>query len=228
MNHPVCEGRMPATCNSGTRMAPIPKIHNSMTVCLSAKSLFSKEASQWSLLDTAKRPFCKTWALNSGITSRTQLVHSSGWCCKNRSAWLWEYGVYGQYRIGTQHRDLDGWHCIFSLHNSCMLWVAFPLPEPWVSVWDKNPMLWPDNKAPEFPIDALIFQVDRVPAYFHWQMLFRLLFLALVFWIGDISIGLRPHTKQGALFQPKYPFEFLAATCECGGQPFILRKVISK
>lgn len=74
--------------------------------------------------------------------------------------------------------------------------VTFPLPEPWVSVWEQDPVHLPFKRAPGFLADSLLFQADRVPVDFHCQMPCRLLFPGLVLWVVDPSVGLRLQAPQ--------------------------------
>lgn len=157
-------------------------------------------------------------------------MYSPAWCYKNKSPRPMEDGAWRHCGIGTQHRYLGGWPSrsllgatppMSSLYNSCLLWVAYPLVEPWVSVWEQNPLCWPFKSAPGFLADALLFQVDRVPVDFHCQMLYGCLFPALILWDGDPRVELRLHSPQRRLLQPRYPSGFSAAACGCRGQPFL-------
>ena len=51
---------------------------------------------------------------------------------------------------------------------------------------------------------------------FYSQKLWGLLFLALESWAGGPSVGQGPLTPQEGPLQPRYPFQFLSATCGSG------------
>ena len=53
-------------------------------------------------------------------------------------------------------------------------------------------------------------------------MLCGYFFLALVFWAGERSVGLRPHAPQGEPLWLSYPSRILAAACGNGPSFFHL------
>lgn len=69
----------------------------------------------------------------------------------------------------------------------------------------------PLETAPGILADSFLFLADRVPGDFRFQMLYRLLFLALVLCFGGPGVGLRTHAPQWGILQLRYPSGFLAA-----------------
>lgn len=62
--------------------------------------------------------------------------------------------------------------------------------------------------------------MDYVLADVHSQLLWGLLFPALVLWAGESGVGLGPLDLQGGPLQPRYPSQFLTTTRGCGTSPF--------
>lgn len=60
---------------------------------------------------------------------------------------------------------------------------------------------------------------DGIPADFHSQLLWGLLFLALSVWAGESNLGLEPLTPLGDLGS-RYPSLFLTTVHRCGTIPF--------
>lgn len=73
----------------------------------------------------------------------------------------------------------------------------------------------PFKRSPGFPAAFHFTGMDGILAYFHRQMLWELLFLALVLQAGKPGLGLRLLSALGGYLQSKYFSQFLTTTCEC-------------
>lgn len=62
---------------------------------------------------------------------------------------------------------------------------------------------------------SILSHLDRQNPHFHSQVLWELLFMALVVWPGESCVGLGPLVALGETLQPRYPSGFSTATCGC-------------
>lgn len=89
-------------------------------------------------------------------------------------------------------------------HNSVWLWCSSPIPEPLsppepkVSTCEGEFEHCPFKKVIGFPAAFSLTRSKRgIPADSHNQMLWRLLFLALMFQAREPRVGLRPRSSGG-------------------------------
>ena len=126
----------------------------------------------------------------------------AGWCCMEGGIQLRKYGIWWQFGRGTQHSDPSS--CPFSSYpgatppslsspNSSSLQSTLPLQEPRVSCHERDSVHSPFKIIPWFLTGSRLCLMDRIPTDFYSQILWGLLFPALVFWAGEPSMGLTPH-----------------------------------
>ena len=80
-----------------------------------------------------------------------------------------------------------------------LLWLpgaAVPVPEPTIIDCEQQFAYCPFKRTPMVPATFCLNRVDGIPADFHCQMLYGLLFLILVFWAKESSMGLTPLAPQ--------------------------------
>lgn len=103
----------------------------------------------------------------------------------------------------AQHRDNDSFPSSphLKLHNSFFLCMSLAPPSCCPSTESHSECLGvresvygPFKKAGGFPATFLLTQMDVIPADFHCQMLWGLLFPALVLQTWEPSVGLGPLT----------------------------------
>ena len=130
----------------------------------------------------------------------------------------------------TQHRDPGGCSVNslprttnprLSLHNSRTLILSIlPLLDPRLNDCKQNFVCCSLKRIPLSLMDSYGSLTDRNPTAFHSPRLCLHLFLAVVFWVWEPSLGFRPHTSQGGSSQPRHSSGTLATACDSGTSSF--------
>ena len=183
-------------CQSGSQESrwngPTPKPHNSVMdtpwVC---PDLYILDPGSWLL--------CNTWTLEDGATGSPKggaiafpklMPYGRKYSTQEVGKWLSTSIV-----VVVPSAILLELQIPVSPLNT-LVCSALPVPEPRVSGCERDFVHWPFKSVPVSLTDLNVFLVNRIPAVFHSQILCGHLFLGLMLWAGDPSLGLRPHTSQ--------------------------------
>lgn len=93
-------------------MGPVPKLYSSITES-SPRASQKKSTPKVSVGCSQQTFFHRTQAQQGGVTItgswRTKIVHSPGWCCKNRNARLLEGGIWVSSRLPYHKKTESHW-----------------------------------------------------------------------------------------------------------------------
>lgn len=128
-------------------------------------------------------------ALSLACDVRVEVMDPGIWCL--RAAWEdWDLRSLSSRSPELCHPDTYGF---------CMPLVSFPLSEPWVSSQEWILVCYL-RRLSWIQADFFLFPMDKVHTYFCFQMLLKLFFPVLVFWIGGPRMGLRPISFRRGFF----------------------------